>query len=105
MSIRIISVTLLSAALLSSCSSPSDDRQGQCHPCTVSPKVGPLLKEAQQMIAAKNYDGATAQLKEAEAVKVTADDAYVIDLFKNVIVASVSDPTPTPIITPQFPQP
>jgi hypothetical protein len=93
MSIRIISVTLLSAALLSSCSSPSDDRQGQCHPCTVSPKVGPLLKEAQQMIAAKNYDGATAKLNEAEAVKSSPDDAYVINQFRQAIEVASSHPS------------
>jgi hypothetical protein len=74
---------------------------------TVSLKVGPLLQQAQALIAARNYQAAAAKLNEAEAVKVTADDAYVIDQFKNAIVASLSDPPPTltPIITPQFPQP
>ena len=39
---------------------------------TVSAKVGPLLKEAVAMIAAKNYAGAKAKLNEAEAVEVHA---------------------------------
>jgi hypothetical protein len=93
MSTRIISVTLLSAALLTSCSSPPDDRQGQCHPCTVSVRVGPLLKEAQQMIAARNYDGATAKLNEAEAVKFNPDDETVIDQFRRVIAKTSSQPS------------
>lgn len=93
MSTRIISVTLLSAGLLTSCSSPPDDRQGQCHPCTVSVRVGPLLKEAQQMIAARNYDGATAKLNEAEAVKFNPDDETVIDQFRRVIAKASSQPS------------
>ena len=62
-----------SLVLLNACSSPSDVRPGQCHPCTVSAQVGPLLKDAQQMIAARNYEGAKAKLNEAEAVKVYQD--------------------------------
>jgi hypothetical protein len=93
MSIRIISVTLLSAALLSSCSSPPDDRQGQCHPCTVSIRVGPLLKEAQQMIATKNYEGAMAKVNEAEAVKAYPDDETVINQFRHLIAAKSSNPS------------
>ena len=52
---------------------------------TISPKVGPLLKEAQVMIAAKNYAGATAKLDEAEAVKAYADDESIINQFRHAI--------------------
>jgi hypothetical protein len=95
MSIRVISVTLLSTALLSSCSSSQEVRQGQCHPCIVSPKVGPLLKEAQQMIAAKNFEGATVKLNEAEAVKVYADDETVINQMRRATEACENGKCPT----------
>src|SRR5690242_2828453 len=60
---------------------------------TVSAKVGPLVKEAQAMIAAKNYKGAAAKLSEAEAVKSTPDDTTVINQFKRVIAVSSADPS------------
>jgi hypothetical protein len=59
---------------------------------TVSAKVGVLLKEAQAMIAAKNYNGAKAKLNEAEAVKSSPDDQAIINQFKNVIAVSSADP-------------
>lgn len=60
---------------------------------TVSPKVGPLIKEAQALIQAKNYKGATAKLNEAEAVKSNAvDDETVIKQFR-IVIAEASDPT------------
>lgn len=59
---------------------------------TVSAKVGPLLKEAQAMIAAKNYKGASAKLNEAEAVASTPDDRAIINQFKNAISISSADP-------------
>lgn len=59
---------------------------------TVSAKVGALLKEAQAMIAAKNYNGAKAKLNEAEAVKSSPDDQAIINQFKNVIAVSSADP-------------
>jgi hypothetical protein len=59
---------------------------------TVSPKVGPLLKEAQALIAAKNYKGALAKLNEAEAVKSTPDDTTIINQFKSAIAISSADP-------------
>lgn len=93
MIIRLVSAALVSAVLLSSCSSPSDVRQGQCHPCTVSKDVGPLLKEAQALIAAKNYKAATAKLNEAEAVKSYPDDETVIDQFRRVIAVTSSHPS------------
>ena len=52
---------------------------------TVSQKVGPLIKEAQTLIAAGNYKAATAKLNEADAVKVSPDDEAVIHQFRNVI--------------------
>ena len=59
----------------------------------ISAKVGPLLKEAQQMIAAKNYKGALAKVNEAEAVKSNPDDETVINQFRGVIAAVSLDPT------------
>ena len=52
---------------------------------TVSPKVGPLIKEAQTLIAAKDYKAATFKLNEADAVKVSADDETIIHQFRNAI--------------------
>jgi len=60
---------------------------------TVSAKVGPLVKEAQALIAAKNYKAAAAKLSEAEAVKSTPDDTTVINQFKRVIAVSSADPS------------
>jgi hypothetical protein len=59
---------------------------------TVSAKVGPLLKEAQALIAAKNYKAAMAKLNEAEAVKSTPDDTAIINQFKGAIAISSADP-------------
>jgi hypothetical protein len=59
---------------------------------TVSAKVGPLLKEAQALIAAKNYKGATAKLNEAEAAASTSDDRAIINQFKTAIAISSADP-------------
>src|SRR5438309_2032789 len=59
---------------------------------TVSAKVGPLLKEAQAMIAAKNYAGAKARLNEAEAAASSSDDRAVISQFKSAIAISSADP-------------
>src|SRR6202012_4133976 len=59
---------------------------------TVSAKVGPLLKEAQALIASKNYAGAKAKLNEAEAVASTPDDQAIINQFKNAISISSADP-------------
>ncbi|HEY2010594.1 MAG TPA: hypothetical protein VGH23_16515 [Rhizomicrobium sp.] len=51
----------------------------------ISKEVGPLLKEAQSLILAKNYKAAMDKVNEAEAVKVSADDATVINQFRQVI--------------------
>ena len=59
---------------------------------TVSAKVGPLLKEAQAMIAAKNFAGAKARLSEAEAAASTPDDHAIIAQFKAAISISSADP-------------
>jgi hypothetical protein len=59
---------------------------------TVSAKVGPLLKEAQSLIAAKNYAGAKAKLNEAEAAASTPDDHAIINQFKAAISISSADP-------------
>ena len=59
---------------------------------TVSAKVGPLLKEAQALISAKNYAGAKAKLNEAEAAASTPDDHTIINSFKKLIAVSSADP-------------
>ena len=59
---------------------------------TVSAKVGPLLKEAQSMIAAKNFSGARAKLNEAEAAASTPDDNAIIAQFRSAISISSADP-------------
>jgi len=66
---------------------------GAAQAMVVSPKVGPLLKEAQTMMAARNYKGATAKLNEAEAVKSNPDDETVISQMRQAIAVSSSDPT------------
>ena len=91
MSTRIIFVTLLSAALFSSSPSPSEVRPGQCHPCIVSAKVGPLVKEAQTFVQSKNYKAALAKLDEAEAVKSNPDDTTVINQLRQYIGVAASD--------------
>ena len=105
MSNRIIFVTLLSAALFSSSSSLSEVRSGQCHPCIVSAKVGPLIKEAQTMAQARDWNAATAKLNEAEAVKSNPDDETVINQLRQYVAVASSQPAQAPSITPQFPQP
>ena len=90
---KIVLATLFSAVLLGSCSSPSDTRPGECHPCTVSAAVGPLLKDAQQMIAARNYEGAMAKVNAAEAVKSNPDDTKVINAMRKYIEYA-SSPSP-----------
>ena len=65
---------------------------GPVQALTISAKVGPLLKEAQALIAAKNYKAALAKLNEAEAVKSNPDDETVINQFRGVIAASSSQP-------------
>src|SRR5206468_3283059 len=51
-----------------------------------------LLKEAQALIAAKNYSAAKARLNEAEAAASTPDDRAIINQFKNAISISSADP-------------
>lgn len=60
---------------------------------TVSANVGPLIKEAQVLIAAKKYKAATAKLNDAEAVKAYPDDEIVINQLRQYL-AVASDPTP-----------
>jgi len=66
---------------------------GQAEAMIVSLKVGPLIKEAQVLIAAKKYKAATAKLNEAEAVKRYPDDETVINEFRKAIKVASSDPT------------
>jgi len=62
---------------------------------TVSPKVGPLLKEAQSLFQAKNYKAALAKLDEAEAVKVYADDETVINQMRRATEACENGKCPS----------
>jgi hypothetical protein len=80
---KMLALSLLAAIAMAS----------QAQAMVVSPRVGPLLKEAQQMIAAKNYKGATAKLDEAEAVKSNPDDETVINQMRRAIAVSSSDLT------------
>jgi hypothetical protein len=66
---------------------------GPAQALTISAPVGPLLKEAQALIAARNYKAALAKLNQAEAVKSNPDDEIVINQFRNTIAASSLDPT------------
>jgi hypothetical protein len=85
MSTRLVYGAFVAAVLLGSCSSTPEIRQSQCSPCIVSPRVGPLLNEAKQMINDKNFEGATAKLNEAEAVKSSADDEKVISQMRRAV--------------------
>jgi hypothetical protein len=64
---------------------------GSARAATVSKEVGPLLREAQQMLAAKNYTGASAALDEADAVASTADDRAIINQFRQVVTVASMD--------------
>ena len=65
---------------------------GAAQAMIVSAKVGPLLTQAQTMMAAKDYKGATAKLNEAEGVKSNPDDETVINQMRQAIAVSSSDP-------------
>jgi hypothetical protein len=58
---------------------------GAAQAMVVSPKVGPLLRQVLDLIDAKNYKAAQAILDEAEAVKISADDAAVINQLRHAI--------------------
>ena len=60
---------------------------------TVSKKVGPLLQEAQAMIARQDYKAAMAKVDEAEAAKATADDETVISQIRQFITVKTSSPS------------
>jgi len=95
MSTRIFFVTLLSAALLSSCSSPSDTGPARAHSRIVSKDVGPLLIEAKALGDAGNYQGALAKLNEAEAVKSRPDDTTVINEFRYYVEFKMASSAPS----------
>ena len=62
-------------------------------PHIISKGVGPLLRQAQALIVAKKYKAALVKVNQAEVVKSTPDDAYVIDQFRNAIAAASLSPT------------
>ena len=66
---------------------------GQALALTVSKNVGPLLQEAQAMIADKNYKAAVAKLDEAEAARSNADDEIVIAQMRKFIAVKSSNPS------------
>jgi hypothetical protein len=66
---------------------------GPAQALTVSMEVGPLLKEAQALILAKNYTAAIAKLNEAEAVSISADDTTVINMMRQAIATASSSPS------------
>ena len=49
----------------------------------VSKEVGLLLIEARTLIVAKKYKAALVKVKQAEAVKSSPDDGYVIDQMRH----------------------
>ena len=58
----------------------------------VSKEVGLLLIEARTLIVAKKYKAALVKVKQAEAVKSSPDDGYVIDQMRQSILAFSLDP-------------
>lgn len=65
---------------------------GSAEAMIVSQKVGPLLREAQTLIAAKEVKAAQAKLDEAEAVKSDAvDDETVINQIRHAIELCEND--------------
>ena len=66
---------------------------GLAHALTVSKNVGPLLQQAQAMIAAKNYKAAVAKLDEAEAARSNPDDEIVITQMRQFIAAKSANPS------------
>jgi len=65
---------------------------GSVQALTVSKNVGPLLQEAQHMIADKNYEAAVAKLDQAEAARATPDDEIVIAQMRKFIALKSSSP-------------
>ena len=65
---------------------------GSAQALTVSPKVGPLLKDAQTLIAANDFKGAVAKLDAAEAARATPDDELVIAQMRKFIAMKSSQP-------------
>jgi len=66
---------------------------GSAQALTVSKNVGPLLKEAQAMIADKNYSAAVAKLDEAEAARASPDDEIVIAQMRKFIAMKSWNPS------------
>lgn len=66
---------------------------GSAQAMTVSKNVGPLLQQAQAMIADHNYKAAVAKLDEAEAARATSDDEIVIAQMRKFIAIQSSAPS------------
>jgi hypothetical protein len=90
MSTRFVFVTLFLAALLGSCAPSHPDS-----PRVISKEVGAPLKEAQTLIAAKNYKAALVKVNEAEAAKSTQVEAHVISEVRQYIEACENNGCPS----------
>lgn len=66
---------------------------GPVQALTVSTKVGPLIQEALTLAQAKDYNGASAKLDEAETVKAYPDDETVIQQIRQYIAVASSHPS------------
>jgi len=93
---KLILTLALSVLVLAACKNnhgpEAGPAQGQAYHI-VSAQVGPLLKEAQDMTKARDWKGAMGKVNEAEAVKSTSDDAYVINQMKHYIDVSSARPS------------
>jgi hypothetical protein len=71
---------------------------GSARALTVSMKVGPLLKEAEDLRRAGNRKAAMAKLDKAEAVaaRTTQDDAVVVKMMKQFMQQSGGYPPSRP---------
>jgi hypothetical protein len=95
MSTRFVFAALVSAILLSSCSSPPDTGPARAQSRIVSKEVGPLLIEAKALGDAGNYQGSLAKLNEAEAVKALPDDTTVISDMRHYMEFKMASSHPS----------
>jgi len=92
---KLILTIALSVLVLAACKNPHEPEAGPARANrTISAQVGPLLIEAKALGEAGNYEGALAKVNDAEAVKSTPDDAYVINQMKQYFEVKSSHPSP-----------
>ena len=91
---KLILTIALSVLVLAACKNPHGPEAGPAKTSrTISAQVGPLLIEAKALGEAGNYEGALAKVNDAEAVKSTPDDAYVINQMKQYFEVKSSQPS------------